>query len=57
MGTQLFKTNVPIELIWNFIKLIAEEKDATFILNKIVYKQAEYRKMAPYCPAGMVALR
>lgn len=42
MGTQLFKTNVPIELIWNFIKLIAEEKDATFILNKIVYKQAEY---------------
>ena len=42
MGTQLFKTNVPIELIWNFIKLIAEEKDTNYILNKILYKQAEY---------------
>ena len=42
MGTQLFKTNVPIELIWNFIKLIAEEKGDNYSLNKIVYKQAEY---------------
>ena len=42
MGTQLFKTNVPIENIWNFIKLIAEEKDTNYILTKILYKQAEY---------------
>ena len=42
MGTQLFKTNVPIENIWNFLKLIAEEKDTNYILTKILYKQAEY---------------
>jgi hypothetical protein len=42
MGTQLFKTNVPIHIILDFIKLICEEKDMTFILNKIIYKQAEY---------------
>ena len=43
MGTQLFKTNVPIELLWNFLDLIAEKKeDGDYILNKILYKQAEY---------------
>ena len=46
MGTQLFKTNVPLELFITFIKLIAEEKiekdEMYYILNKIIYKQAEY---------------
>ena len=42
MGTQLFKTNVPIEHVWTFLKLIAEEKDSDYILTKILYKQAEY---------------
>ena len=42
MGTQLFKTNVPIEHVWTFLKLITEEKDSDYILTKIVYKQAEY---------------
>ncbi len=42
MGTQLFKTNVPIEILLNFLKLIAEDKDNHFLLTKILYKQAEY---------------
>jgi len=45
MGTQLFKINVPSELILNFLKLICEEKDNCYILNKIVYKQGEYNNM------------
>ena len=40
MGTQLFKTTVPLELVMDFIKLIAEEKvDNYYTLNKIIYKQ------------------
>ena len=43
MGTQLFKTTVPLELVMDFIKLIAEEKvDNYYTLTKIIYKQAEY---------------
>ncbi len=42
MGTQLFKTNVPIEILLNFLKLIAEDKENHFLLTKILYKQAEY---------------
>ena len=42
MGTQLFKTIVPIQILWDFLKLICSEKDSFYILNKILYKQAEY---------------
>lgn len=46
MGTQLFKMNVPLELVMNFLKLVAEEKiekdEKYYLLNKIIYKQAEY---------------
>ena len=42
MGTQLFKKFVPIELLLNFLKLIAEDKEDHYLLTKILYKQAEY---------------
>ena len=42
MGTQLFKTNVPIEILLDFLKLIAEDKEDHYLLTKILYKQAEY---------------
>lgn len=45
MGTQLFKTNVPIEILLNFLKLIAEDKDNHYLLTKILYKQAEYNNL------------
>ena len=49
MGTQLFKTIVPIQIILDFLKEVADEKEDYYILNKILYKQAEYNNhIAPF---------
>jgi hypothetical protein len=45
MGTQIFKTTVPIEILLNFLKLISEDKEGFYLLTKIVYKQAEYNNL------------
>jgi hypothetical protein len=39
---QLFKYEVPINILWDFLKNNFIEKDAYFIINKFSYKKTEY---------------
>ena len=39
---QLFKTKVPIIVLWDFLKNNFIEKDTYFAINKFLYKKTEY---------------
>lgn len=41
---QLFKTEVPIHILWDFLQNNFEDKDTHFIINKFLYKKADYNK-------------
>ena len=41
---QLFKKNVPINVIWDFLEENFEDKDTHFIINKFLYKKTDYNK-------------
>ena len=41
---QLFKTEVPIHILWDFLQNNFEDKDTYFIINKFLYKKADYNK-------------
>ena len=41
---QLFKKNVPINVIWDFLEENFEDKDTHFIINKFLYKKSDYNK-------------
>jgi hypothetical protein len=43
MKNQIFKTIIHPELLWNFIKENAEEKEDAYIFNKSLYKKAVFR--------------
>ena len=37
---QLFKTEVPLHILWDFLQNNFEDKDTYFIINKFLYKKA-----------------
>lgn len=39
---QNFKSNIPIELLWNFLQDNFIDKDTHFVINKFLYKKTEY---------------
>jgi hypothetical protein len=42
--TQLFKTPVPVEVLWNFLKENFEECDNYFLINKYLYNKCDFEK-------------
>ena len=42
--TQVFKTLVPVELLWDFLKANFEFKETYYRINKFLYKKIEYNK-------------
>jgi hypothetical protein len=42
--TQVFKSKVPVELLWDFLKANFEFKDTHYLVNKFLYKKVEYNK-------------
>ena len=43
MKNQIFKTLIPSEIFWDFLKENADKKDDYFIFNKSLYKKAGFR--------------
>ena len=41
---QLFKTPVPVNLLWDFLQDNFEDKDTYFVVNKFLYKKTDYNK-------------
>ena len=39
---QNFKTNIPINILWDYLQINFMDKDTHFIINKFLYKKAEY---------------
>lgn len=39
---QNFKANIPIQLLWDYLQNNFLDKDTHFIINKFLYKKAEY---------------
>ena len=39
---QIFKSNVPINILWDYLQCNFMDKDTHFIINKFLYKKAEY---------------
>ena len=44
---QLFKKNIPINILWDFLKTNFEETESHFIINKFLYKKTDYNKHIP----------
>jgi hypothetical protein len=40
MKTQIFKTIIPSEILWDYLKENAEKNDDNFIFNKSLYKKS-----------------
>lgn len=43
MKTQIFKTIIPSEILWDFLKDNAEKSDDNFMFNKSLYKKTLFR--------------
>ena len=39
---QNFKSSIPINILWDYLQNNFEDKDTHFIINKFLYKKAEY---------------
>jgi hypothetical protein len=39
---QIFKSNIPINILWDYLHNNFIDKDTHFIINKFLYKKAEY---------------
>ena len=42
MSSQIFKHNIPKDLVVNFLNNICDIKEKYYLLNKAAYKKAEY---------------
>jgi len=41
-SNQNFKTNIPLNLLWDYLQNNFMDKDTHFIINKFLFKKAEY---------------
>lgn len=45
MKSQLFKNQIPREFLFDLLKIICENNNKYYVLNKISYKKAEYENL------------
>lgn len=50
MSSQIFKTDVPVELLFDFLRKICKEEDSHYLLSKVSFQQAKYHELVePFC--------
>ena len=50
MSSQIFKTDVPVELLFDFLRKICKEESSHYLLSKVSFQQAKYHELVePFC--------
>jgi hypothetical protein len=44
-SSQLFKQKIPIDLFYNYIKILSHEEDKFYLISDISFKQAKYHNI------------
>ncbi len=50
MSSQIFKTDVPKDMLFEFLRKVCKEEDNYYLLSKVSFQQAKYHELIrPFC--------